>query len=238
MYPAWLLDGIASYDGALTDQLGAAQQLVPEALLVRSGLAEDVRGCAEDGYNHLWLDALCQVGRFAEAQDRDDELPPEFWARLAQAAHVQEFPQFVPYCLGKAQRLPRQDPADLIAAFVTMPAALGRRWSEYPMELEAQRSRAETVLRENEPDCVGRIDAGDLTGLAGLLRAGGYDRNGQVLSTAFSEAFDDLFEVVAAKDFPAERAAHAWAVIGTNPFTVVLGGGLSSLSGAEVWWRA
>ncbi|MEV0838559.1 hypothetical protein AB0I55_03270 [Actinocatenispora sera] len=95
------------------------------------------------------------------------------------------------------------------------------------------------MLRRDSAGLGAAIDAVDLAALAGQLRDGAYDRNGAALSAAFSAAFDELFEVVTADDFPAGHAGYGWAVIGSNPFQVVLNdGAYNRTTRAEVWWRA
>lgn len=232
MYPEWLTAGLAFPDGSLVEHLTAAKDLVPEALLDESGQAVEVAQCIDDGYNHLWMNALHFVGHWADEVGRDGELPPEFWVRVAQAAHAMEFPEFVPYCLGKAKGFPRQDPGDLMAAFSTMPSVV-----EVPEELRELCLEAAEHLRDDDPSTARTLDSVDLDALADHLRAGAYDRLGEPLSELFSDAFDDLFALVTSPEFPAERSKHAWAVIGPNPFRVVLGDGMFPSTEAQPWWR-
>ncbi|MGH3387645.1 MAG: hypothetical protein ACRDOO_02055 [Actinomadura sp.] len=233
MYPEWLVSGLSFPREGIEAQLLAAKALVPAKLLAGSGLAEDLSECFNDGYHHFAMNTLQDIGIWAEANGLDGELPQEFWVRIAAAAHSMEFPQFVPYCLGKAQRLPRQDPGDLMAAFATLPRIDG-----VTGDLRSLSDRAAETLRRGDPATTGMIENGDLAALADRLRNGTYDRLGEELSESFSEAFDDLFALAAGEGFPAEHAKHAWAVIGPNQFRVVLGGGLFALTSADVWWRA
>lgn len=233
MYPDWLTADVTFPDGSLEGQLKAAQELVPESLLHDSGQAEELAECSEAGFYHLWMDTLHFIGVVAEGQGRDHELPAEFWVRVARAAHSMEFPQFVPYCLGKSKGLERQDPGDLIAAFSTMPDIV-----DVPVELRDSCVAAADLLREDDPSTIRMFEATDLGMLAAHLRGGAYDRLGGELSGLFSDAFDDLFALVTHPDFPAEHAKHAWAVIGPNSFRVVLRGGLFAITEAEPWWRA
>lgn len=233
MYPQWLLTGLSFPDGDIEQQLRAARALVPAKLMADCGLEPELADCLESGHFHFALECAQNIGIWAEGNDQDGELPPEFWARLASAADGMSFPQFVPYCLGKAHRLPGQDAGDLMAAFATLPQVDGvgeqlRSWSD----------QAAATLRRGDPATIELIANRDLDALAARLREGTYDRLGQELSESFSEAFDDLFELVVDPKFPAEHRKHAWAVIGANTFRVVLGGGLLPLTEAEVWWRA
>lgn len=238
MYPAWLTPSAAAPSGGIEDQLMAAQRLVPEGLLADSGLADDLTECADDGYHHFWMNSLQDVGWFAQENGRDGELPQEFWLRVATAASMMDFPEFVPYCLGKARGLPRQDIPDVMAAFATMPAALGAAWRQQNAELAQLCDRAAEELRVADPDTVPLLEAGDLKALRTRLVDSGALERAAGLGSLMAEAFDGLIACATAKDFPEERAAHAWAVIATNPYQVVLSGGLYPGTQAEVWWRA
>ncbi|MGW5645546.1 hypothetical protein ACWEV3_18565 [Saccharopolyspora sp. NPDC003752] len=233
MYPTWLTADLVFPEGNLVEHLTAATELVPESLLDDSGQAVEIAECIDDGYNHFWMNALHFVGHWADEAGRADELPTEFWLRVAQAAHAMEFPEFVPYCHGKAKGLPHQDPGDLMAAFSTMPSVV-----EVSGELRELCLAAAEHLLTDDPSTAQMLDEIDLDALAAHLRNGAYDRLGEHLSELFSDAFDDLFELVTSPDFPAERAKHAWAVIGPNPFRVVLGEGMFPNTEAEPWWRA
>jgi len=233
MYPEWLVKDIDFPAGSLPEQLAAATALVPAEVLAGSGQADEVAESAKDQMFHFWMDTLQYVGVWAEENGVDDQLPVEFWLRVATAADAMEFPQFVPYCLGKAHRLPKQDPADLTAAFSTLPAVV-------PVDgkLRSACDKAAKLIRRNDRSLGDRLDAVDLDAVAAHLRAGAYDKLGPKLSPLLSETFDDLFEVAARKDFPAEHSRHAWAVIGPNPFRVMVGAGLYPSTYADVWWRA
>jgi hypothetical protein len=233
MYPEWLTANLSFPSGNLEQQLTAAKDLVPVGLLADSGQAEELAQCTEFGYNHFSMSTLQFVGVWAEENGRDGELPPEFWVRVAQAAHGMYFPEFVPYCLGKAQGWPRQDPADVMAAFCMMPAV-----APVDGELRSLCDNAARHVRDDDPATATMLDNVALGALAEHLRSGAYDRLGPELSPLFSEAFDDLFELVTSDRFPAERTAHAWALIGPNPFQVVLEDGPFIATRAEVWWRA
>ncbi|KAA5836335.1 hypothetical protein ABT337_28190 [Saccharopolyspora hirsuta] len=229
MYPDWLTAGLTFPDGGLVEHLTAATELVPEALRNDSGQAAELADCIADGYHHFWMNALHLIGHWADEVGRADELPTEFWVRVAQAAHAVEFPQFVPYCLGKAKGFPHQDPGDLMAAFSTLPSVV-----EVPEDLRELCLEAADHLHDDDP-ATSRMG---LDELAAHLRDGAYDRLGEPLSELFSDAFDDLFPLVTSQDFPAEHAEHAWAVIGANPFRVVLGDGMFPTTEAHPWWRA
>ena len=236
MVPEFLIEGIAVPDGTIPEQLAAAQALVPDQLLMDSGQVDELRQCADLSYYHFWMNALQHVGIWAEAHGRDAELPAEFWVRIAQAAYDMKFPEFIPYCLGKSRGLPARDPADVMAAFATLPELNG-----LGDDLRAASRRAAGLLRQDSPEAGPLLDRGDLAGLAAHLRSGAYDRVGEELSTLFSEAFDELFDYVTDADFPEEHQAHFWAVAGPNQFMVALGeeGTLFSLmTFAQVWWRA
>ncbi|MER7078974.1 hypothetical protein [Saccharopolyspora kobensis] len=225
--------GLTFPDGGLVEHLTTATELVPDEVRHDSGQAAELADCIADGYYHFWMDALHYIGHWADEVGRDDELPTEFWTRVVQAASAMEFPQFVPYCLGKAQGFPRQDPGDLMAAFSTLPSVV-----EVPGGLRELCLEAADHLREDDPAAARMLDAVDLGALSAHLRDGAYDRLGEALSELFSDAFDDLFQLVTAPEFPAEQAKHAWAVIGPNPFRVVLGDGMFPTTEAEPWWRA
>jgi len=238
MYPAWLLDGLEIPAGPIEEQLRAAQDLVPATLIEDRGAAEELRQCESLSFYHLWMSTLCQIGWYAEEHDRDEELPTEFWLRAAQAAHAMSYPEMVPYALGKAKRLPRRGIPDLMAAFATMPATFdpqpGADFAD-PAELC---DRAADVLASADPVIEPLIDAGDLAALAARLHKHGIpDVASATLEELFAEAFDGLFATVTHPDFPAEHADHAWAVINTNPFQVVLNDGLLITTRAVVWWR-
>ncbi|GAA4079369.1 hypothetical protein [Actinomadura miaoliensis] len=233
MLPEFLTADLTFPEGTVREQLAIAGTLVPGTLLAASGLADELRECAEEGLYHFWMNTLQDIGVWAEENGRDAELPPGFWVRVAQAAHGMEFPEFVPYCLGKAQGWPRRDPADVMAAFATLPEVDGMT-----SELRAASDRVAGLLADDDPAVEPLLAAGDLEGLADHLRSGAYDRLGEELSEVFSAAFDEVFALVTSKGFPFEHRAHAWAIIGANPFRVVLDEGLVSLTHAEVWWRA
>lgn len=238
MLPAWLTPSDPTPDGDIRDQLLAAQRLIPEGLLADSGLADVMTECADDGYHHFWMNSLQDVGWFAQENGRDGELPREFWLRVATAASMMDFPEFVPYCLGKARGLPRQDIPEVMAAFATMPVALGAAWRQHNPELAQLCDRASEELRLADPETGPLLEAGQLEALSTrLVESGALERAGG-LGSLMAEAFDGLIACATAKDFPEERAAHAWAVIATNPYQVVLGGGLFPGTRAEVWWRA
>ena len=232
MFPAFLTADLTFPEDTLRGHLTTAGAMVPEGLLTASGLRQDLRECIDLGYNHFWMNSLQDIGSWAEQAGRDAALPAEFWVRVAQAAYAMEFPEFMPYCLGKAQGRPRQDPGDLIAAFATLPQVDGMS-----RQLREASRQVATILRRDSPAAKTMLDQGDLEGLAEHLRSGAYDRLGEELSEIFSAAFDESFALVTAKDFPAENHAHAWAIIGPNPFKVVVGGGLMPITHAEVWWR-
>ncbi|GLW62803.1 hypothetical protein Arub01_10470 [Actinomadura rubrobrunea] len=233
MLPDFLIADLTFPEGTVREQLAAAGALVPAALLDASGLADELRECAEDGQHHFWMNTLQDIGVWAEENGRDAELPAEFWVRVAQAAHALELPEFLPYCLGKAHGWPRRDFVDAMAAFATLPEVDGLTG-----ELRAASHRAAELLCDDDPAAAPLVDAGDLEAVAGHLRSGAYDRLGDELSELYSAAFDELFALVTRKGFPADHRACAWAVIGANPFRVVLDEGLVSQTHAEVWWRA
>jgi len=233
MLPDFLYAGLTFPEDTLEQHLTAAGALVPEELMSASGWGPEISECIDQGYHHLWMNTLQDVGLWAEEAGRDAELPAEFWVRIAAAASGMEFPEFMPYCLGKAQGWPKQDPADVMAAFATLPDVAGMS-----RQLHEATGRVAQVLRKDSREAGAMLDRGDLTGLSEHLRSGAYDRVGPKVSEPFSDAFDGLFELVTAKSFPEEHRAHAWAVIGGNPFKVVLGDGLMPLTYAEVWWRA
>ncbi|MEU5849185.1 hypothetical protein [Saccharopolyspora shandongensis] len=213
--------------GTLVQYLTAAKDLVPESLLHDSGQADELA----DEYNAIWLDTLHFIGHWAEEAGRDGELPTDFWMNLVRAARTMAFSQFVPYCLGKAKGLPRQDAGDLMAAFSMLPSVV-----EVPEKLRECCLKAAGHIRDDDPFAAQMLDTVDLDALAEHLRAGAYDRLGEFLSELFSDVFDDLFELVTRPDFPAEQAKYAWAVIGPNPFRLTLGNNTSVE--AEPWWRA
>ncbi|WP_147133900.1 hypothetical protein [Stackebrandtia albiflava] len=219
--------------GGLTVQLAEARAMLPDGLLEESGWADELAQCMESEYRHLTMDALQMIGVHAEAEGRDSELPAEYWLRIAQAAHQMDFPAFVPYCLGKARRLPRQDPADVMAAYATMPRVI-----DVDDALRKPCAVAAETIRRDDPAAEEWLETPDLTALARHLRDGAFDRMGRELSESFSGVFDDLFAAVCDPDFPADRSGHGWAVIGANPFRVVFSDGLLPVSEAEVWWRA
>jgi hypothetical protein len=233
MFPDFLTADLTFSEGTLREHLTAASAMVPEGLLTASGLRKDLRECIDLGYNHFWMNSLQDIGAWAEEAGRDAELPAEFWVHVAQAAYSMEFPEFMPYCLGKAQGWPRQDPGDLNAAFATLPKVDGMS-----RQLRKASRQAAKALRQDSLAAKTVLDQRDLEGLAEHLRSGAYDRLGEKLSKIFSAAFDESFALVTAKDFPAENRAHAWAIIGPNPFRVVVGGGLMPITHAEVWWRS
>lgn len=233
MYPEWLTRDLEFPDGNLQQQLTAATALIPANLVAGSKQQDDLAELAESQTFHFWMDTLHYVGVWAEENGVDDQLPVEFWLRVATAAHGMEFPEFVPYCLGKARRLPRQDPGDVVAAFSTMPAVV-----EVEEGLRSACVEAAQLIRDQDPAAGALLDAVDLDGIAAHLRAGAYDDIGQDVSPLLSDAFDDLFELAVSPEFPAQHSRHAWAVIGANPFRVVLGDGLFPSTHAEVWWRA
>ena len=238
MYPAWLTPSEPVPSDGLEDHLIAAQRLIPANLLDDSGLAQDLAECADDGYNHFWMNTLQDVGWFAQENGRDNELPPEFWVRVATAASIMEFPEFVPYCLGKARGLPRQDIPDVMAAFATMPVALDPAWRNQYAELAQLCDTAAGELRTADPEATPLIQGGDVRALSRrLVESGALERAGQ-LGSLMAEAFDGLIACATAKDFPEEHADHAWAVIATNPYQVVLSDGMYPGTRAEVWWRA
>ncbi|MER5388331.1 hypothetical protein [Saccharopolyspora sp. NPDC002686] len=225
--------GLTFPHGDLVEHLTTATELVPEALRSDSGQTAELAGCIADGYHHFWMNALHFIGHWADEVGRDGELPTEFWVRVAQAAQAMQFPEFVPYCLGKAQRFPHQDVGDLMAAFSTLPSIV-----EIPRELHHDCYEVAEHLRADDPATVDMLESVDLDALAAHLRNGAYDRLGEPLSELFSDAFDDLFQLVTSPSFPAEHAKHAWAVIGPNPFRVVLSGGMFPTTEAQPWWRA
>jgi hypothetical protein len=233
MFPDFLTADLTFPEGTLRGHLTAAGVMVPEDLLTASGLGQDLRECIDLGYDHFWMNSLQDIGSWAEEAGRDAELPAEFWVRVAQAAYTMEFPEFMPYCLGKAQGWPRQDPGDLIAALATLPEVDGMS-----RQLRKASHQVAKILRHDSPTARTMLDQGDLEGLAEHLRSGAYDRLGEKLSKIFSAAFDESFALVTAKGFPAENRAHAWAIIGPNRFRVVVGGGLMPITHAEVWWRS
>lgn len=233
MYPEWLIEGLSFPQAGIEENLRAAKSLVLDEILAGSGLAADLAECLESGYYHFTMNTLQDIGIWAGANGREAELPREYWVRIAAAAHAMQFPQFVPYCLGKAQGLPPRDLGDLMAAFATLPQIDGMKDG-----LRGLSDRAAEILRSGDPATMEMIAELDLAALADRLRDGTYDRLGKDLSEVFSEAFDDLFRLVVDLDFPAKYREHAWAIIDTNPFQVVLGGGILPLTFAEVWWRA
>jgi len=239
VYPAWLTDNIQCPDGGLEEHLSAARALIPAGLLADSGLGEELDQCRELGIRHFWMNYLQDVGWYAQENGRDSELRGEFWIRVAQAAHHMGFPEFVPYCLGKAHGLPRQDVPDLMAAFATLPVALGDSFRSDHRDLARLCNKAAKQLRKADRATGPLTEAGEVRPLsAQLTESKALDRAGDALSRLFSEAFDDLFSLATSEDFPAAHVDHAWAIIATNPFAVRLGGGLASITYADVWWRA
>ncbi|WP_327638683.1 hypothetical protein OHB24_10015 [Kribbella sp. NBC_00482] len=233
MYPEWLMAGLEFPSADLRGHLTRAGELVPAEVLAGSGQAEELAEVVEDGANHFWMDTLHYVGVWAEANGLDEQLPVEFWLHVASAADGMEFPEFVPYCLGKAHRLPSQDPGDLVAAVSTLPAVV-----EVDGAVRSSCSAVADLLRNHDPATAAMIEAVDLDAIATHLRGGAYDAIGPDVSPILSDSFDDLFGVAARKDFPAEHSRHAWAIIGPNPFKVAVGAGLYPSTHAEVWWRA
>lgn len=233
MYPEWLTRDLEFPAGNLHQQLTAATALVPADVLTGSKQADDLAELAEDQTFHFWMDTLHYIGVWAEENGLDDQLPVEFWLRVASAADLMQFPQFVPYCLGKAKRLPSQDPGDLVAALSTLPAVV-----QVDGSLRSVCVQVADLIRTQDPAAGALLDAVDLDALATHLRAGAYDAIGPDVSPLLSDAFDDLFALAVREDFPAQYSRHSWAVIGANPFRVVLGGGLFPSTEAEVWWRA
>lgn len=238
MFPTWLTPTVPVPSENLRGHLTAAEGLIPKNLLRDSGLARDLRECASDGQHHFWMNSLQDVGWFAQENGRDGELPPQFWVHVATAAGMMDFPQFVPYCLGKARGLPRQDVPDLMAAFATMPVALGPVWRRQHDELARTCDSAAADLRRADPATAPLIDAGDLRTLSNRLADGGALDRAEEISELMADVFDSLIACATAEDFPEDRADHAWAVIATNPFRVVVSKGLFPATHAEVWWRA
>lgn len=232
MSPDWLTAGLTFPDGDLVEYLTTATELVPEPLRNDSGQTAELAVCIADGHHHFWMNALHFIGHWADEVGRDDELPTEFWVRVAQAAHTMQFPEFVPYCLGKAQRFPHQDAGDLMAAFSTLPSVV-----EVTEELHHDCFEVAEHLRNDDPRAAAMLDSLDLEALAAHLRHGAYARIGEPLSELFSDAFDELFQLVTSPSFPSEHAKHAWAVIGPNPFRVVLSDGMFPTTEAQPWWR-
>jgi hypothetical protein len=233
MVAKWLMDGIDFPEGTLPEHLEAARELMPASLLEEAGMTEELAACVESEYRHFTLDCLQMTGSWAEEAGRDAELSVEFWVRLALAANQMFFPELPPYCLGKAQRRPKRDPADLAASVATLPQAV-----ELPEGLKDACDEAARMIREADSAMVGPLERSDLAVLSGRLRDGLFDTIGPEFSSLFSEAFDDLFAAVTDPDFPAEHAEHAWSVIAPNPFRVVLNDGLTVTTRAEFWWRA
>ena len=236
MVPDFLLDDLSVPGGSISEQLAAAQALVPEQLLTDSGQDDEIRTCVELEYYHFWMNALQHVGMYAEQSGLDAELPAEFWIHVAAAAHLMEFPEFVPYLLGKAKGLEWQDPLDAMAAFVTMPELAGM-----PDDLRGMSRRAADLIRRHAAEAGPMLDQGDLNGLAEHMRSGAYEEISEDLSILYSDAFDELYGYVTDPSFPEEHRAHFWAIVGANQFVVQLGeeGTLFALTThAEVWWRA
>ncbi len=171
MYPDWLTSDLDFPTGAVSEQLAAATSLVPTDLLAEH--EEELAKLAESQYFHFWMEALQNIGIWAEKDGLDDRLPVEFWVRVANAAHDMEFPEFVPYCLGKAKRLPRQDPGDLVAAFSTLPAVV-----QVDGALRSACVEAADLLRAQDPVASELLAAVDLEGIATHLRAGAYEAIG------------------------------------------------------------
>src|SRR5947207_6965586 len=169
MVPDWLAVGASPPDGTVEELLTAAQALVPPDLLAESGLADEVAECAKMSYFHLWMNSLQDVGWFAQEAGRDADLPREFWLRVAAAAVRMSFPEFVPYCLGKAQGRPRKDIPDLVAALPTMPVALGPAWPQRADELKVRCDRAAGLLRAADPQVGSLLAAVEVDPLSARL---------------------------------------------------------------------
>ncbi|MFC7247121.1 hypothetical protein ACFQO7_31995 [Catellatospora aurea] len=235
MVPDWLADHALPPEGTVEELLAAAQSLIPLDLLSESGLGEELTECARFAYLHLWMNGLQDVGWFAQETGRDMELPREFWLRLAAAAFGMGLPEFVPYCLGKAQGRPRRDIPDLIAALATMPLALGPAWPREAGELRLQCDRAANLLRMTDSQLHSLLMVGEVQPLSVQLTATGFPES---IDEVLSESFDDLFALVTSPAFPERCAEHAWAVIATNRFRVALSSGSFPGTCAVVWWRA
>jgi len=238
MYPDWLTDGVALPTGSLGELLGTARAMVPAGLLADSELDDDVAQAARFGYHHLWLDGLHRIGWFAQEAGRDEELPAAFWARLAAAAHQMDFPEFVPFCLGKARRLPRQDFDDQNAAFATLPVGFGPAWRQENDVLTSLCEQVADAVRAAVPDAAPLLAAGEVRPLRARLADAGADGEiGGTVERLLYAGFELAFAVVTGVDLPAGKREHAWALIATNRFFVQVTGWQPPASSATVWWR-
>ena len=219
--------------------LTQAQALIPDGVLEASNNLEMAQECARSGYNHLWMATLQAVGKWLESQNEDERLPAEYWQHLARAAAQMDFPQFIPYFLGKADRRKGCDWYDVVVAIVVLQRML-------PEPLRAQHARAiesmtsyvswlETLDPANPTLFQAPVQAGPL--LVHLKDAPYFedDETTQQINRGFTAMFDDVFSLVTDPALPDEMNDHAWPVIAMNTFTIDVRG---MSSRAVVWWRA
>src|SRR5688572_23774248 len=83
--------------------LEAAEALVAPDIIEKTEAGNNLAECRRSGWNHFWMTTLQDIGKAVEKAHQDELLPVDFWLHLARAAQQMDFPEFVPYFLGKAE---------------------------------------------------------------------------------------------------------------------------------------
>jgi hypothetical protein len=194
--------------------LAAAEALIPDGLLPKTGLGEELRTCRKLRYNHLWMVALQGVGRWVQDRGKDAVLPSAYWRHLAEAAEVMTLGEFIPFFAGKAARRPKRTWSNMLAALPRLARGL-------PPELRARHATA----------------AKQLDAYARGLRQRPASRRKQGVDVAFEKMFDELFSLVTDPALPPKLQEAAWPIVNCNTFAIGTGDGLFPSTFAQVWWR-
>src|SRR5262249_34698662 len=118
-----------TYSSALHQVLAEATAMIPSSMLERTAnVGSRLQRFESEGAYASWMELLYKIGLYAEELGCDQDVPADYWHRVAAAASAMQFPEFVPLAQGKAEGRRRRIIGDVLGSIVVIHRVAGERW--------------------------------------------------------------------------------------------------------------